>query len=107
MLNWDAWYLGCWCGELGEEDLWAGLEHRAIESTHVTGELARMPVVQRKWIVHMSDSPKFFSVNDVEGIPEIILGTADFVSRPIITLTAEEFKAYVSEEQTQTPCSQL
>ncbi|MGI9428245.1 MAG: STAS domain-containing protein [Bythopirellula sp.] len=43
----------------------------------------------------MADSPKFFSVNQVEGIPEIILGTADFVSRPIITMAAEEFNAYV------------
>ena len=47
----------------------------------------------------MSDSPKFFSVNEVEGIPEIILGTADFVSRPIITLAAEEFNAYVEKNK--------
>lgn len=47
----------------------------------------------------MPYSPKFFSVNDVEGIPEIILGSADFVSRPIITLAAEEFKAYVKQNK--------
>lgn len=45
----------------------------------------------------MSDPPKFFSIHDVEGVPEIRLGTADFVSRPIINLAEEEFKSYVHE----------
>lgn len=47
----------------------------------------------------MPYSPKFFTVHDVEGVCEIILGTADFVSRPIITLAAEEFKAYVNKNK--------
>ena len=45
----------------------------------------------------MPDSPKFFTVNDLEGVSEIILGTADFVARPIITLAAEEFQTYVAK----------
>ena len=50
-------------------------------------------------MIHMPDSPKFFSIGKVEGVPEIILGTADFVSRPIITLAEEEFKTYVSQNK--------
>lgn len=93
-----VWGAGNWVGVLSGV-LWAGLEYRASESTHATDELARMPIVLRKWIVEMPYSPKFFSVNEVEGIPEIILGTADFVSHPIIALAAEEFKAYVNKNK--------
>ena len=50
-------------------------------------------------MIHMPDSPKFFSISKLEGVPEIILGTADFVSRPIINLTEEEFKTYVDENK--------
>ncbi len=45
----------------------------------------------------MSDSPKCFSVNETEGVSEIILGTADFLTRPIINLAAEEFQTYIEQ----------
>ena len=47
----------------------------------------------------MPNPPKFFSIHDVEGVPEIVLGTADFVSRPIIMLAEEEFQTYVDENK--------
>ena len=43
----------------------------------------------------MADELKFFSVKQIEGVPEIILGSADFVSRPIIVLAKEELTEYV------------
>lgn len=43
----------------------------------------------------MSDSPRFFKAKNLEGVPEIVLGTADFVSRPIIALAQEEITIYV------------
>jgi anti-anti-sigma factor len=45
----------------------------------------------------MSDSPKFFRSKKVEGVTEIILGTADFVSRPIISLAQQEITTYVDQ----------
>ena len=47
----------------------------------------------------MPDSPKFFTVADVEGIPEITLGSADFVSRPIIVMAQEELDSYVEQNK--------
>jgi anti-anti-sigma factor len=35
----------------------------------------------------------------VEGIPEIVLGTADFVSRPIIVLAQEEITHYIDQNK--------
>ncbi len=43
----------------------------------------------------MSNSSKFFTVNQVEGSYEIVLGTADFVSRPIIVMAQEEMTKYI------------
>ena len=45
----------------------------------------------------MPEAPKFFTVKQIEGVPEIVLGTADFVSRPIIVMAQEEIQAYVSQ----------
>ena len=47
----------------------------------------------------MPDSPKFFTVHAIEGVPEIILGTADFVSHPIIVMAQEEITAYVNQSK--------
>lgn len=49
----------------------------------------------------MADEPKFFSVHQIEGIPEIILGTADFVSRPIIVMAKDEITSYIDEHKPQ------
>ncbi|MEE2938609.1 MAG: STAS domain-containing protein [Planctomycetota bacterium] len=43
----------------------------------------------------MANELKFFRVKHVEGVPEITLGSADFVSRPVIVLAKEELKEYV------------
>lgn len=45
----------------------------------------------------MPDSPRFYSVHAIEGVPEITLGTADFVSRPIIVMAKEELIEYVDQ----------
>ena len=47
----------------------------------------------------MSNSPKFFTVSDFEGIPEIELGKADFISRPIIVLAQEEITNYIDQNK--------
>lgn len=47
----------------------------------------------------MADDPKFFSINEIEGVPELILGSADFVSRPIIVLAKEELTEYVDQHR--------
>ena len=49
----------------------------------------------------MADEPKFFSVHPIEGVPEIILGTADFVSRPIIVMAKEELTTYIDTHKPQ------
>lgn len=45
---------------------------------------------------HASD---FFSVSHVDDVPELILGTADFVSRPIIVLAKEQLIEYIDEHK--------
>jgi len=45
----------------------------------------------------MADEPRFFTLTEIEGIPEITLGSADFVSRPIIVLAKDEIIQYVNE----------
>jgi len=47
----------------------------------------------------MAEEPTFFSINSIEDVPELILGTADFVSRPIIVLAKEEITTYVDTHQ--------
>jgi anti-anti-sigma factor len=47
----------------------------------------------------MPGSPKFFTVANVEGVPEITLGTADFVSRPIIVMAQEEITNYIDKHK--------
>ncbi len=47
----------------------------------------------------MEAPSKFFEVVEIEGIPEIILGTADFVSRPIILLAQDDLIAYIDAKQ--------
>lgn len=47
----------------------------------------------------MSDTSKYFEVNEIEGVVEIELGTADFVSRPIISLAVGEMIEYVDANQ--------
>lgn len=44
-------------------------------------------------------STKYFTVHRVEGIPEIVLGKADFVSRPIIVLAQEEMIRYIDQHK--------
>ena len=45
----------------------------------------------------MDYTSDFFSVSQVDGVPELILGTADFVSRPIIVLAQEQITEYVDQ----------
>lgn len=47
----------------------------------------------------MPDPPKFYSVAELEGVPEIVLGTADFVSRPIIVMAQEEITEYIQQNK--------
>ena len=47
----------------------------------------------------MDSHPEFFTVADIEGVPELTLGTADFVSRPIIVLAQEQITEFVDREQ--------
>ena len=47
----------------------------------------------------MTESPRFFTVTFVEKVPELVLGTADFVSRPIIILAQEEITQYIDEHK--------
>lgn len=47
----------------------------------------------------MADESKFFAVHQIEGVPEIVLGTADFVSRPIIVMAKEELTEYVDQHK--------
>lgn len=47
----------------------------------------------------MEDTSKFFVVNEIEGITEVVLGTADFVSRPIILLAQEDLISYIDREK--------
>ena len=49
----------------------------------------------------MPDSPKCFSVSKIEGIPEIVLGTADFLSRPIIVMAEEELTNLIDKQKPQ------
>lgn len=45
----------------------------------------------------MPDPPKFYTVKELEGVPEIVLGSADFVSRPIIVMAQEEITEYIEQ----------
>ena len=45
----------------------------------------------------MAGLPKFFTTREIEGISEIVLGTADFVSRPIIVMAQEEIIDYIEQ----------
>lgn len=47
----------------------------------------------------MDPSPQFFTVSQVDGVPELILGTADFVSRPIIVLAQDQIIEYVDQHR--------
>jgi anti-anti-sigma regulatory factor len=47
----------------------------------------------------MEEASKFFEVLEIEGITEIILGTADFVSRPIILLAQDDLVAYIDDKK--------
>ena len=47
----------------------------------------------------VADSPRFFNVKIIKGTPELTLGTADFVARPIIVLAQEEIIQYVVEHK--------
>lgn len=38
---------------------------------------------------------KFFEVSEVEGVPEIELGSADFLTRPVIILAQDELIQYI------------
>lgn len=46
----------------------------------------------------MGKPPKFYTINTMEGVPEMILGSADFVSRPIIVMAKEEIIDYIDEK---------
>ncbi len=43
----------------------------------------------------MEGASKFFTTSIVEGIPEIVLGTADFIGRPVILLAQDELITYI------------
>jgi anti-anti-sigma factor len=47
----------------------------------------------------MAESPRFFAVTEIEGVTEIVLGTADFVSRPIIVLAQEEITHFIDQNK--------
>ena len=47
----------------------------------------------------VADLPKFFTVRETESVAEIVLGTADFVSHPIIVLAQEEIIAYIDQRK--------
>ncbi len=47
----------------------------------------------------MESHPEFFTLAEIEGVPELTLGTADFVSRPIIVLAQDQIIEYVDREQ--------
>ena len=46
-------------------------------------------------MIGLETDSKFFEVVEIEGIPEIILGSADFVSRPIILLAQEDLINFI------------
>ena len=48
---------------------------------------------------NVPNSSKFFTVTRIEGIPEIVLSKADFVSRPIIVLAQEELLGYIDQNK--------
>ena len=45
----------------------------------------------------MGDEPRFFTCIDFEGVPEITLGSADFVSRPVIVLAQDEILEFIDQ----------
>ena len=47
----------------------------------------------------MDDTPEFFTVSEVDGVPELILGTADFVSRPIIVLSQDQIIEFIDKNK--------
>ncbi|MEM1070625.1 MAG: STAS domain-containing protein [Planctomycetota bacterium] len=47
----------------------------------------------------MADEPKFFTIHEIEGVPELVLGTADFVSRPIIVMAKEEITQLIDADK--------
>lgn len=47
----------------------------------------------------MAETPKFFTVKELEGVPEIVLGTADFVSRPVIVMAEEELTTFIDQQK--------
>ncbi len=47
----------------------------------------------------MEENSKFFSVSQLEGTTEIVLGSADFVSRPIIVLAQNELIDFIDAEK--------
>lgn len=47
----------------------------------------------------MTQESKYFEIHEVEGAVEFILGSSDFVSRPIIVLAFEELTKYVDENE--------
>jgi len=49
----------------------------------------------------MNKTPELFTVSQVDGVPELILGTADFVSRPIIVMAQEQLIEYIDKHQPQ------
>ena len=46
----------------------------------------------------MSEEPKFYSVAEIESVPEITLGSADFVSRPIILMAKDEITQFIDDK---------
>ena len=49
----------------------------------------------------MNQPPELFTVSQVDGVPELILGTADFVTRPIIVMAQDQLIAYIDKHQPQ------
>lgn len=47
----------------------------------------------------MDPPPQFFTVSELDGVPELILGTADFVSRPIIVLSQDQIIEFVDKNK--------
>jgi anti-anti-sigma regulatory factor len=47
----------------------------------------------------MTQESKYYEIHEVEGTVELILGSCDFVSRPIIVLAFEELTKYIEENK--------
>lgn len=47
----------------------------------------------------MDTAPPLFTESQIEGVTELILGTADFVSRPIIVLASEQIIQFIDERK--------